>query len=214
MRAPLAAWLATQALDLRDLLGPYRVLDVGCGRKPYYPFFAASALEYVGVDSGDNPDADVRGTIEDLPFDDDSFDVVVCTQVLEHCNDPALAVSELHRVTRPGGCALVSTHGVQAYHPSPVDHWRWTHSGLERLFQMNGDWASLQVTAASGTASCLAMLFGVYLGLMLKQVHARPLAMPFVWTMNRAARTLDRRIGDPRRPGALVANYHVAAEPS
>ena len=214
MRGPLAAWLSAQADELHGLLGPYRVLDVGCGQKPYLPFFAPSALEYVGIDSVENPAAEVQGSIEDLPFADDSFDVVVCTQVLEHCDDPALAVSELHRVTRPGGRVLLSTHGVQAYHPSPVDHWRWTHTGLERLFAMSADWASVEVTAASGTASCLGMLVAVYLGLALKRVHARPLARPIVWAVNSAAATLDARLGNPHRAGALVANYHVKAEPA
>ncbi|MGZ8783616.1 MAG: hypothetical protein ACXWZB_08975, partial [Gaiellaceae bacterium] len=52
VRAPLAAWLQEQAQAGE---GPYRVLDVGCGPKPYYPFFAERASEYVGVDVVENP---------------------------------------------------------------------------------------------------------------------------------------------------------------
>ena len=70
--------------------------------------------------------------VEALPVEDSSFDVVLCTQVLEHCDDPDQAVRELRRVTRPGGRVLASTHGVQVYHPSPEDYWRWTHTGLTR----------------------------------------------------------------------------------
>ena len=109
---------------------PVRVLDVGCGVKPYYPFFAGVASEYVGVDVVENPAAELLGPVEALPVADASFDVVLCTQVLEHCDDPAQAVRELRRVTAPGGRVLASTHGVQVYHPSPVDYWRWTHEGL------------------------------------------------------------------------------------
>ena len=44
------------------------------------------------------------------------------------------------------------------YHPAPVDHWRWTHTGLERLFHSGGEWASVTVVPAAGTTASLAML--------------------------------------------------------
>ena len=46
------------------------------------------------------------GTIESIPAEDASFDLVLCTQVLEHCDDPAQGVRELRRVTKPGGRVL------------------------------------------------------------------------------------------------------------
>jgi SAM-dependent methyltransferase len=134
VRAPLSAWLQEEAKRAGADFGRYRLLDVGCGVKPYYPFFEPYVSEYVGVDVVENPAAELRGPIEALPVPDASFDVVLCAQVLEHCDDPAEAVRELRRVTKPGGRVLASTHGVQVYHPSPVDLWRWTHAGLERLF--------------------------------------------------------------------------------
>src|ERR671925_476459 len=116
VRAPLAAWLHAEAERAAGDLGRYRVLDVGCGNKPYYPFFEPYAAEYVGVDV-DNPAAELEGAAERLPVADASFDLVLCTQVLEHAADPAQAARELARVTAPGGRALASTHGVQVYHP-------------------------------------------------------------------------------------------------
>src|SRR4051794_32763285 len=101
VRAPLAAWLRAEARSAAAN-GRYRVLDVGCGGKPYYPFFVPYAAEYVGVDVG-NPAAELEGAVEALPVEDGAFDVVLCTQVLEHVADPALAVRELARVTAPGG---------------------------------------------------------------------------------------------------------------
>ena len=58
VRAPLAAWLQEQA---RQPATGYRVLDVGCGPKPYYPFFAERASEYVGVDVVEHPAAELVG---------------------------------------------------------------------------------------------------------------------------------------------------------
>ncbi len=161
VRSALVRWLGAQIEELRAA-SPLRILDVGCGVKPYYPFFAPIASEYVGVDVVENPIADLVGAVEHLPVDDASFDVVLCTQVLEHSDDPAQAVAELRRVTRPGGRVLASTHGVQWYHPSPNDHWRWTHTGLRLLFERNGDWSSLSIEPAAGTGSTLAMLISNY----------------------------------------------------
>ena len=209
VRRPLASWLEAQA----RIGEGYRVLDVGCGPKPYYPFFAERASAYVGVDVVDNPVAELRGPVEELPVEDGSFDLVLCTQVLEHCDDPAQAVRELRRVTAPGGRVLASTHGVQWYHPSPVDYWRWTHEGLRRLFTTNADWSELEVAPSGGTAACLAMLLGAYTEVAFRRAHAKPLARGPVWLLNRTAAALDRRyplLGEPRQ-GSLTANFHVVA---
>ncbi|MCS7007887.1 MAG: class I SAM-dependent methyltransferase [Thermoleophilia bacterium] len=214
VRAPLVRWLAEEARRAHAELGRYRVLDVGCGVKPYAPLFTPYADAYVGVDPVESVHAELRGAVEDLPVEDASFDVVLCNQVLEHCEDPARAVAELRRVTAPGGRVLASTHGVMVFHPSPADHWRWTHTGLEKLFAESASWASVRVTAASGTTACLAMIGSLYLDLALHQVGLRQLASPLVAAANALAEAIDARSPRLREPGrgTLHANYHVVAE--
>jgi SAM-dependent methyltransferase len=214
VRAPLVRWLREEAKRAREELGAYRILDVGCGTKPYEPLFAPFAAEYVGVDSIENPRAELLGTAEDLPVEDASFDVVLCNQVLEHCDDPARAVAELRRVAAPGGRLLVSTHGVMAYHPSPTDYWRWTHAGLAKLFAENGTWASVRVTPASGTTACLGMIASIYLDLAFRRVNLGRLARPLIAIINTAAGAVDWRSSLLREPGpgTLFANFHVVAE--
>jgi SAM-dependent methyltransferase len=209
VRHALAGWLVQQASEL-DGRAPVRILDVGCGVKPYYPFFAQVASEYVGVDVVENPAADLLGPVEALPVGDGSFDVVLCTQVLEHSDDPARAVRELHRVTAPGGRVLASTHGVQVYHPSPVDYWRWTHEGLRRLFEQNAGWSALSIEPAAGTASGLAMLLGTFVEIGLRRTV---LARPPVWLLNKLGTALDARSTTLRNPvpGSLIPNFHVVA---
>jgi SAM-dependent methyltransferase len=211
VRSALARFLRAQADGLRGG-APVRVLDVGCGVKPYYPFFADVATEYVGVDVVENPAAELLGPVEALPVEDASFDVVLCTQVLEHCDDPSRAVAELRRVTRPGGRVLASTHGVQVYHPSPTDYWRWTHTGLARLFETSAEWASVQVEPAAGTGAALAMLLGTYVEIALRRTA---LARPPVLALNRLGAATDRRVTRLREPvpGSLIPNLHVVALP-
>jgi SAM-dependent methyltransferase len=207
IRRPLADWLRTEGAGAAGK----RVLDVGCGVKPYYPFFA-TASEYVGVDVQENPNADLTGSVEALPVDDGAFDIVLCTQVLEHVDDPARAVRELHRVTAPGGRVLASTHGVMLYHPNPQDLWRWTHTGLERLFRDNG-FENVTVRPGAGSAEALAMLVGNFLHLLAKRAGAALVARPVIALLNTAAAALDRRVRMLRDPvpGALFANLHVTA---
>jgi SAM-dependent methyltransferase len=215
VRFHLARWVEAEAKRAAADFGQFRVLDIGCGQKPYYPYFAESVDEYVGVDLvEDNPMADLHAPVEDLPVEDGSFEVVLCTQVLEHAGVPDQAISELYRVTAPGGRVLVSTHGVQVYHPSPVDHWRWTHTGLELLFLRNGAWSSVTVRPAGGIATCLTALIAVYVSLVFRRAHLTPVAKGLVWLLNTTGASLDRRIPGFRavRPGAIFINYHVVAE--
>jgi SAM-dependent methyltransferase len=206
VRRPLVEWLEQQ-----DVSGE-RVLDVGCGDRPYERLLAGAA-EVVGFDVPGNPHADLHGSIDSIPVDDASFDVVLCLQVLEHVPDPAAAVRELRRVVRPGGRVLLSTHGVYPYHPNPDDLWRWTHAGLERLFITNGQWTSVSVRPGAGTGATIAMLVAHGIDLLAKRAHVRAAATPFVVALNAAGEAVDRAVPLLREPvpGSLNANYHVEA---
>jgi SAM-dependent methyltransferase len=115
-----------------------RVVDYGCADVPYRRFFPADA-DYLPADLAGNPHAELEiapdGT---LPVDDASADVVLSTQVLEHVVDPAVYLAECHRVLRPGGQLLLSTHGFMVYHPDPDDYWRWTCAGLRKAVEDTG----------------------------------------------------------------------------
>lgn len=206
VRAPLVRWLRAFPFDGR------RVLDVGCGERPYAELFAGAA-EVVAFDRPGNPLADLQGSIESIPAPDARFDVVVCLQVLEHVRDPAAAVRELRRLVRPGGTVLASTHGVYPYHPNPEDLWRWTHAGLERLFLDNGEWSSLSVEAGAGAAATAGMVVGYLFEILCKRLHVTRLAVPLVVALNSGGEWLDARVPllHDQRPGAISANYHVTA---
>lgn len=106
------------------------VLDYGCAEMPYRDLFAPS-VRFEGADIPGNPQATIVLERDgSLPVPDRSFDAVISTQVLEHVADPARYLSECHRVLRPGGRLLLSTHGIMVYHPDPEDYWRWTCAGL------------------------------------------------------------------------------------
>jgi len=88
----------------------------------------------------------------DLPFEDASFDLVVCEAVLEHVFDPARCVAEMHRVLRPDALVFATTPFMQQVHMGPYDFFRFTRSGHRALF---GRFDEVDSGIATGPASVL-----------------------------------------------------------
>jgi SAM-dependent methyltransferase len=213
----LAKQLKIQAQEKLGPRGPVEIIDIGCGTRPYEPIFARYAKGYVGVDVQPSSSVDVVARAESLPFDENSFDCAICTQVLEHSANPWAVSAEIFRILRPGGVAFVSTHGVALYHAvagSPVDDsWRWTHSGLERMFRVTGDWQQIEVLSNGETASALAYLIGREFEVIAAKLGVRLAVAPLVMLLNTTAWTIDRTVKRlfPFRPPHLAPNYLVIA---
>lgn len=177
-----------------------RILDYGCAELPYRRFFPARA-EYVAADLPGNPDATVEIAADGtLPVADASFDAVLSTQVLEHVADPATYLAECARVLRPGGRMLLSTHGIMVFHPDPVDYWRWTAAGLERVVSEAG----LEVVRLEGVVGLGAtgvQLFQESLYYRVPPMLRAPLAL----VLQALAALADRfESAEARRLNALV----------
>jgi SAM-dependent methyltransferase len=153
-------WLATKDLyrELRELAPAVegRLLDVGCGNKPYLSWFSR-VTAYVGLDVTTDSDADVIVKPgESWPFEDASFDVVISTQVLEHVEDFENVRAEIGRVLRPGGQVVISVPFIYNEHGSPGDFRRFSVYGASKLFPT--DWQVLRVARLGGFGSALGVL--------------------------------------------------------
>jgi len=117
----------------------YRLLDYGCGFRPYKYIFDRFDVEYIGADIGDNPYAGIRiEPGEKVPFPDCEFDIIMSSQVLEHVEDPLLYMEECRRLLKESGLLFISTHGTWQYHAHPHDYQRWTSLGLKNLITKSG----------------------------------------------------------------------------
>ena len=75
----------------------------------------------------------------------------------------------------PGGRVLASTHGVMVFHPNPYDHWRWTHTGLRKLFARTPSGSSSTIAPGAGTAAGVGLVVGRVFHLLAKRLHVTPL---------------------------------------
>ncbi len=84
---------------------PQKVLHFAPEQAFYRRFCKLGNLDYTTTDL-DSPLADVKADICDLPFGDNSFDVILCNHVLEHIPDDTKAMHELYRILKPGGWGI------------------------------------------------------------------------------------------------------------
>jgi SAM-dependent methyltransferase len=114
------------------------VLDVGCKVQPYRSFFAERTGRYVGLDRARWAGVSVIADAARLPFPDDSYDLVLCTQTLYQVRDFRAALAECVRVLRGNGRLLLTTIGVWPYPPEERVH-RFSRRELEELLSEFGE---------------------------------------------------------------------------
>ena len=118
------------------------MIDIGCGEKPYQRLFAPYVTEHIGLDHEttlhSKSQVDLWGTAYDVPAEDESFDTLLCTAVLEHLEEPDRAIKEASRVLKKGGYAIYAVPLFWHLHEEPRDFYRYTKYGLKYLFEKNG----------------------------------------------------------------------------
>jgi len=143
-----------------------RLVDIGCGTKPYRAALAPLLSEHVGVDHAASPhdgsNVDLCGTAYAIPAEPGAFDGAVCTAVLEHLEEPEQALRECFRVLKPGGTAVYTVPFIWHLHEEPRDFYRFTKYGLTYLFTKAG-FEIVELKALSGFFTTFGTLLGYYL---------------------------------------------------
>ena len=205
-RPRIAAFLARYATDKRTL-------DVGCGTALYGGLFPNRVTLDVAPRVGIS--VDIVADAHDLHMiPDASFDVVLCTEVLEHLHTPAKAIGEFHRVLRPGGLLVLTTRFIYPLHDVPGDYYRYTKYGLQHLLR---EWDVLELNDEATTVETLSVLYQ-RIGFQCDTLGFRPFKI--LWFLKARVTLLFRRLltreyGDIGHRNAekniLCSGYHVAA---
>lgn len=142
------------------------VLDFGCGTKPYRESFIAK--KYIGVDvpvsghdhSGEPIDIFYNGKV--LPFQNESFDSIFCTEALEHIFNPDEMLDELHRVLKGDGKMLLTLPFAWAEHEPPYDFARYTSYGIADLL-VRHNFEVLELRKSNNHVEALFQMWNAYI---------------------------------------------------
>jgi SAM-dependent methyltransferase len=130
-----------------------RLIDIGCGTKPYQKMLKPYIEEHIGLDheecQHDHSYIDIFGSAYDIPSDNDSFDTAICTAVLEHLEEPQIALKECYRILKPQGIAIYTVPFIWHLHEEPRDFYRYSKYGLTYLFEKTG-FKVIELHALSG----------------------------------------------------------------
>jgi len=138
-----------------------KVLDVGAGSfSRYKELFKFD--EYIRMDIEPRKGVDIVGRVENIPLPDNSFDSIVCTQVLGDVYEPRKAFEEMYRVLRHDGIALITESLLTPLHDEPYDFWRFTEYSLRRLAEDAG-FEVLVLERCGGYRSVMAQMKARYL---------------------------------------------------
>lgn len=160
LRLALQAHATDARLDL---------LDFGAGSSPYRSLFPKANYRRADFAIGTGEGLDfVLDESLCVAAPDNSFDLVLSTQVLEHVEHPENYLKECLRLLRPGGKLVLTTHGIYADHPCPLDLHRWTADGLAAVCRQAG-FAVSQTCKLTTDARALLFLYDVH----GRQLHRR-----------------------------------------
>jgi SAM-dependent methyltransferase len=120
-----------------------RLLDVGCGKVPLYGVYRDLVQENVCVDWQNtlHPSIHLDYVVDlgvPLPFEDESFDTILLTDVLEHLAEPSMALKEMARILRPDGKLIIGVPFFYWIHEAPHDYHRFTEFALRQMCKVTG----------------------------------------------------------------------------
>jgi SAM-dependent methyltransferase len=201
-------WFITRFVGgvAKNLPAGASVLDAGAGESVYKKLFSHCHYKAIDLAVGESrwnyTNLDYVGALHEMPIEDEMFDAVLCTQVLEHLEWPRESVKEMCRVLKPGGKLYMTVPMAQNEHQTPYDFFRYTSYGLESICKHAGfqdvkvtpfgglwvRWAyelprGLSVLPSAGLRSGKPNLIGIILlpFRIISPLFVRLLQMLFLW---------------------------------
>jgi ubiquinone/menaquinone biosynthesis C-methylase UbiE len=142
--------------------GGGRLLDLGCGSRPYAGLYRERFSYCIAGDFDvRTSNLDVRLDAQSLPFTDESFDLILFSEVVEHLGDSRKALAEVGRVLKPGGITLITWPFNYMLHELPHDYVRYSEYGMAKLLAEVG--LEIETIARRGSAFALGFVICQFL---------------------------------------------------
>ena len=114
------------------------LVDLGCGKVPLYDAYKDYITESLCVDwpasIHKNPFLDAECDLNlTLPFQDEQFDTIILSDVLEHISNPLQLCSEMYRILKPSGKVIMNVPFFYKLHETPHDYFRYTKFALHKF---------------------------------------------------------------------------------
>ena len=145
-------------------------LNVGAGFTSLHP-------KIINLDISAAPSVHVVARGQTLPFADNSLNLVISQDVIEHLPDPQFTVREILRVLEVGGKFYCQAPFIIGYHPGPTDFWRFTKEGMAQLFS-DPTWQILDLDTSVGHGTGAYRIAVECIAVTASLVH-RALYIPF-----------------------------------
>lgn len=139
-----------------------RLLDVGCGSKPYRHLFKSTDYDGLEIERREGDEAEYHYDGRTFPFQDGTYDSIFCSQVLEHVFEPDAFVGEIGRVLKPGGILLLTVPFAWDEHEQPYDYARYSSFGLRHLLKRHG-FEIVKHDKSMADIRAVAQLYGAYI---------------------------------------------------
>ncbi len=138
-----------------------KILDVGCGFKPWLSLFNKNNVEYIGVDfEKENSLADFICSAEKLPFPDNTFDALIYSEVFEHIKDLNSALKEMKRVAKNNAVVFISSPFIFPEHGVPYDFQRLTQYFYRETFKQD---EIIEIKASNSSFSTIFVILNLFI---------------------------------------------------
>jgi SAM-dependent methyltransferase len=169
------------------------LLNAGAGNRSIQWLTGSSDIvTIVNYDIASHLPGVVLGSLDQMPFDGQTFDSILCNAVLEHVESAHAVLRELIRVLRSGGYLVLSVPFLQPFHPCPTDFRRYTEAGMRQI-ALDYGLEIVQIFPVHNISQTVGWIFWEYL-CETERRFSQLLAYPILWGWTRYTCTTDAKL--------------------